>query len=144
MENKNNILNVVNHIVDPGPRYTKQGDDSGEFFYHSILNEEFYNAISNNQKLIVNLDGPNGYASSFLDESFGNLVYDFGYDTVSKNIEFKSEEEPEWITMLKNETFLEWEKRRLTENEPKKTSSHPEWWRKTSDGNFEKKIWINP
>jgi hypothetical protein len=130
--------------VDPGPRYIKQGDDSGEFFYHSILNDEFYSAISNDQKLIVNLDGPNGYASSFLDESFGNLVYDFGYEEVINHIEFISKEEPEWITMLKNETFKEWEERRLSKDEPQKTSPHSEWWRKTLDGKLVKNIWINP
>lgn len=68
---------VINYSLDPGPRYVRQGEDSGEDYYHKVLNHEFYEALISGQVLEVSLDGTSGYASSFLDEAFGNLVYDF-------------------------------------------------------------------
>ena len=43
-------------------------------FFITLLKKSFETKI----KLQVVLDGTAGYAPSFLDEAFGNLVYDFG------------------------------------------------------------------
>ena len=59
----------------PTLRYCNISDNSGEEFYHKVLNKEFKVAYEKKEKLIVNLDYTAGYAPSFLDESFGNLVF---------------------------------------------------------------------
>lgn len=134
-------LRVDDYTMSPGPRYSLQGDDSGEDFYHKILNFQFRKAWEQNCILEVNLDGPDGYASSFLDEAFGNLVYDFGLENVKGTLTIVSDEEPEWIDMLLNETFIEWEERRISTRMPKKTDDHTPWT-KLTNGQFEDQVWI--
>lgn len=58
----------------PGGRYRKDGPFSGEEFRDEFLMPALANAFAENCKLIVNLDGVAGYASSFLEEAFGGLV----------------------------------------------------------------------
>ena len=132
---------VINYSLDPGPRYVRQGDDSGEDYYHKVLNNEFYEALINNEILEVSLDGTSGYASSFLDEAFGNLVYDYTLEKVKSAISIISEEEPEWKDMIENESFNEWEQRRQNQREPEKTETHPEWYRYNGI-DFQKKVWV--
>ena len=135
------ILNVIDYSTSPGPRYCNQGDDSGEDFYHKLLNKKFFEAVSSGKMLQVNLDGPDGYASSFLDEAFGNLVYDFGVGLVQSNIEFISKEEPEWISMIQECTYKEWEKRREKLQEPTITEKHGPWYRFV-DSQYRQEEWI--
>lgn len=135
------ILNVMDYSTSPGPRYCNQGDDSGEDFYHSLLNQRFYESLKEKKILKVILDGPDGYASSFLDEAFGNLVYDFGIETVRKNIEFVSNEEPEWISMIQEDTYMEWEERRESSQAPSITAKHDPWYRLIGT-QIEKGEWI--
>jgi hypothetical protein len=66
-------------------------------FYDKCLKFAFQQAIDENESLVVDLDGTEGYATSFLDEAFVRLVRDFGKDVVLKNIEIISDEEPDWI-----------------------------------------------
>jgi len=143
MEKEKNIIIIADYSKSPGPRYCYQGDDSGEDFYHKILNDKFKISLEKEIILIVNLDGPDGYASSFLDEAFGNLVYDFGLQNVKKYIKIISDEEPEWIDMIENETYIQWEQRRKDSQDPKKTTDHPAWWRYNfSTNSNEHKVWI--
>lgn len=142
MEKQKYIIRVKDFSLSPGPRYTNQGDDSGESYYHEILNIAFANALSQDTILVVDLDGPDGYASSFLDEAFGNLIYDFGIDAVNKFLEIKSDEEPEWCEMLKNDTYSQWEKRRKNNLPPKVTSEHKAWKRLIND-KIEEKVWMH-
>lgn len=143
MEQEKNCIVIESYSKSPGPRYCYQGDDSGEDFYHKILNEKFKNAFERKSKLIVNLDGPDGYASSFLDEAFGNLVFDFGLENVKSHLTIISKEEPEWIDMIENETYVQWERRRNDNQQPKKTIYHEKWWRFNFKNNtIEKQIWI--
>lgn len=128
METKKLQLRVMDFSEDPGPRYCSQGDDSGEDFYHTKLNKQFKEAIESNTILVLDLDGPNGYASSFLDEAVGNLVYDFGATNVNRYMEIISNEEPEWINMLKNETIPQWEQRRIEKKCPKSTKTYDTTW----------------
>lgn len=112
MENKEFLtIAVTDFSVSPGPRYCNQGEDSGELFYHKILNPSFTQAINEDKILEIILDGADGYASSFLDEAFGNLVYDFGQDVVIPRISIISKE-PEWIDMIKKDTCPQWQKKK--------------------------------
>ncbi len=128
MEQKN-YLRVLDFTEYPGPRYCEQGNNSGEEFYHKKLNLEFKNALENNIKLTVDLDKTAGYASSFLDEAFGNLVFDFSLEKVKNNIEIISNEEKDWITMIFDMVMPDWEKRRNENKPPKKTQTHEAWYR---------------
>jgi len=125
---------------DPGLRHCSISDESGEEFYHKILNDAFYNALTSSEKLILNLDGGSGYAPSFLDEAIGNLIYDFTLQNVKNYLTIISLEEPEWIEYLEKETYLQWENRRLKNEQPKKTITHQPWYRFV-DGDLIKKSW---
>lgn len=81
----------------PGARYYEDGDDSGQAFYDNCLKNAFQQAVNDGEKLIIDLDGTEGYATSFLDEAFVRLVRDFTKAIVLKHIEIISTEEPDWI-----------------------------------------------
>ena len=67
-----------------GLRYCCKSEHSGEDFYHKKLNGWMKDAVENNEEMTIVLDGgEDGYGPSFLDESFGNLVYE-KVDTISK------------------------------------------------------------
>ena len=117
----------------PGLRHCEISDDSGEEFYHKVLNKAFKEALDNKEKLLIDLDGTAGYAPSFVDESFGNLIFDFTKEIVVKTIEFKSLEEPSWIKIIREETFVEWEQRRKQDTKPKITGVHEDWYRLNGD-----------
>ncbi|MDR1847381.1 MAG: STAS-like domain-containing protein [Bacteroidales bacterium] len=144
MEEQKVSIVIADYSKSPGPRYCRQGDDSGEDFYHKVLNEKFKNAFEQKLELEVNLDGPDGYASSFLDEAFGNLVFDFGLENVQSRIIIVSNEEPEWIEMIEKETYVQWEIRRKDKQNPTKTIDHEAWWRfNFANNSTERQIWIN-
>ncbi len=71
-----------------GGRWKKLGPFSGEDFYEKHLKQKFENAFKEGEKLHVYLDGTKGYGSSFLDQSFGELVREFGVNEVSKTLVF--------------------------------------------------------
>jgi len=141
MEQQNKItIAVTDFSISPGPRYCNQGEDSGELFYHNVLNPNFAKACKEDDIICVVLDGADGYASSFLDEAFGNLVYDFGEDLVLKHIKIISEEEPEWIKMIQDDTCKQWQKRRDERQSPKITIQHPAWVR-YDGGTLKCEVW---
>jgi hypothetical protein len=119
-----NIIYIKDFTEYPGLRHCSISDDSGEEYYHSILNNAFKNSYEKKERLVINIDFTAGYAPSFLDEAFGNLIYDFGIDTVNNLLEIVSLQE-----MLISETFPQWEQRRNNNDEPKKTKKHQEWFR---------------
>jgi len=127
----------------PALRHCNISDKSGEEFYHTVLNKEFKEQFAKGEKLTVNLDNTAGYASSFLDEAFGNLVYDFTLEKVKNHIEIISVQEPHWKTMIEEETFLQWEERRKGNKEPKVTKSHGEWFRLINN-EIKSGIWEQP
>lgn len=81
----------------PGARYREDGPKSGQEFYEELLKQVFADALSSNAKLRIVLDGTNGYATSFLDQAFGELAKNFGVEKVLGIIDLVSEEEPELI-----------------------------------------------
>jgi hypothetical protein len=142
MENiKISVLDSFSEL--PGLRHCSISDYSGEEFYHTVLNPHFGDVIKKGKKLIVDLDNTAGYAPSFLDEAFGNLVYDFTYSEVNKRLDIISLQEPSWIEMLNEETFPQWEKRRQQDTEPKVTQKHEDWY-KYINGELKKDVWLNP
>ncbi len=80
----------------PGPRYKTEGHYSGEEFRTEMLYPRLKEAIGKGDKLIIDLDGAQGYGTSFLEEAFGGLIRNdgLGYDDIIKHIEIVSEEEP--------------------------------------------------
>ncbi len=58
----------------PGGRYIAEGEYSGEAFREKVLIPKYLEAIKEGKKLIVDLDGCYGLATSFLEEAFGGLV----------------------------------------------------------------------
>jgi len=140
MEPNKYKLIIADYSEYPGPRYCIQGDHSGEDFYHTRLNGEFFIALENHMKLTIELDGTAGFASSFLDEAFGNLVFDFSSDTVKSNIIIISNQEPDWKEMIMNNIIPDWESRRKKKETPKKTQEHNEWYR-LENGTLIKKVW---
>jgi len=79
----------------PGPRYSKEGDFPGELFRKEVLLPKLKEAIELDVKLIVNLDGTEGYASSFLEESFAGLVSKekIDYSTIKEHLICNSKED---------------------------------------------------
>ena len=78
----------------PGPRSRKEGQWSGEEFREELLIPRFCEAEEAEEKLIIDLDGGCGYATSFLEEAFGGLARVYPPERVLKVLEFKSTEEP--------------------------------------------------
>lgn len=137
-----NISILKDFTEFPGLRHCNISDNSGEEFYHSVLNKAFKEAYEKKEKLVVSLDDTAGYASSFLDEAFGNLVYDFTYDVVTHYIDIISEQEPHWKELIEKQTFEEWEKRRKDNKPPKITKEHDAWF-KLIDNQIQEKIWLH-
>src|SRR5688572_28465501 len=80
--------------ITPGPRQKKEGSFSAEEFLDKILREKFKEAIQSSSKLRIILDGTAGYATSFLEESFGGLQRENPNINVLDYLEFVAIEEP--------------------------------------------------
>lgn len=83
----------------PGARHITDGDFSGEEFFNTIL-EPAYLKLAEGEILEINLDGTDGFATSFLDEAFGGLARKYGKHQILKSIRFISDEEPYLIEEL--------------------------------------------
>ena len=127
-----------------GLRYCNRSDHSGEDFYHQKLNGWFKEAYETKEQMKIILDGgEDGYGPSFLDESFGNLVYDFSLVEVKKWLVIDSTIEPDWQEAIENETFPAWQELRDSGKRPIKTENHTAWYR-LEDGELKQKIWLQP
>lgn len=111
------IVRVLDYTENPGPRFIHQGDFSGEDFYKKVLNKKMAECINQKATMEVWLDGTSGYPSSFLDQAFGELVYDFTENEVRKIVHFVTKMYMRRVAKLYEETYPQWEKRRLTECE---------------------------
>ena len=125
-----------------GLRYCMKSSHSCEDFYHQKLNGWFAEAVRNNEEITIILDGgEDGYGPSFLDESFGNLVYDFSLDVVRRLLRVDSSVDPEWGESLEEETYPIWEQNRINEVDPEKTVEHEPWYRLVGS-ELKKDVWI--
>lgn len=141
MENTLKILDVFGRFT--GLRHCSISEKSGEEFYHKYLNFAFKNAFSNNLKLKVDLDGVRGYSPSFIDEAFGNLVFDFKLKNVKKHLIIKSDDFDFWKQSIQEDSFESWELKRKKNEFPKKTCIHEPWW-KIENGDLLESVWIKP
>jgi hypothetical protein len=78
----------------PGPRSRDEGEFSGELFLDQHLRPRYQAAVAAREQLIIDLDGTEGYATSFLEAAFGGLAREFGPEEVLRVIQLKSEDEP--------------------------------------------------
>ena len=90
------------YTTTPGARYKKDGAFSGEDFREKYLEPLF--ASGDRSPITINLDGTMGYATSFLEESFGGLVRKFGDKYTNKDVLdrfiFISNEEPACVNEI--------------------------------------------
>lgn len=79
----------------PGPRYVRQGPDSGELLRRRL------NQILSEVKgtVLVDLDGTTGFGSSFLDEAFGGLIRSDHWqkDQLLRRLQFRSTLDPSYV-----------------------------------------------
>jgi len=88
-------LNVAAEFSQtPGPRFRREGRFSGEEFRETILKTRLDQAMQEGVKLLIELDGGYGYATSFLEEAFGGLARTYDPNLVLSVLSFKSDEEP--------------------------------------------------
>jgi hypothetical protein len=78
--------------IYPGPRKRNDGPYSGEQFREIFLEPLF--ETNSLEIIIIDLDGVEGYSTTFLEEVFGGLARKFGKFIVLKRLEFISKDEP--------------------------------------------------
>ena len=84
----------------PGARHRTEGEYPGEEFRDQLLIPKYKEAIKNGENLVVDLDGCYGYATSFLEESFGGMVRVLKKKGIMKNIELISTEDETLIKLI--------------------------------------------
>ncbi len=77
----------------PGARYESEGPNSGEKFRKEILIPRYLESKERKERLEVNLDDCYGFATSFLEESFGGLVRALKEKNVLDNIDIISNDD---------------------------------------------------
>lgn len=106
------LIKVLDFTEYPDVRYINQDVDSGEQYYYDVIKPNFSTALEENKVLVVDLDNTAGYASSFLDEAFGNLVYDFDFDKIKSHLKIISLQEPDWVDIILGEMLDLWKKKK--------------------------------
>lgn len=89
----------------PGARDYEDGKNSGLEFFEKILRPKYIEAQNQDARLKVILDGTEGYASSFLNESFSLLGNEFGPDNVWGRLIVISNEIPKYIEKVKKGVY---------------------------------------
>lgn len=84
----------------PGARHRSEGEYPGDEFRDQILIPKYKEAVEKGEKLIVDLDGCYGYATSFLEESFGGMVRELKKKGIMNNIELISLEDETLIKLI--------------------------------------------
>lgn len=99
MESKN--YNFAEEFTkNPGLRFKKLSDFSGEEFREEVL-EKFF---TTNQKIIIDVSGvESSLGSSFLSEAFGNIAVKYGKDKFMKIVTIDTSSE---IGRVTNEEML--------------------------------------
>lgn len=85
---------LESYTTTPGSRTIDEGDFSGEDFLRKCLKPLFEEALEHKEVLFIDLDGTEGYATSFLEEAFGGLARLYPDINILNFLEFKSEDEP--------------------------------------------------
>lgn len=98
------LLKVSTDFSDiPGPRYIREGLYSGEDFRERLLLPRLRGCIDKGDILQIDLDGTQGYGTSFLEEAFGGLIREshLSESDILSHVCFISEEEPYLIDDIK-------------------------------------------
>ena len=97
-------VNIKDFSITPGARYKNESEYSGEEFRETVLEPAFKEALTENKKIVINLDGTLGYGTSWLEEVFGGLVRKYKDIPTAKFLEmfeFISNEEPYLIDEIR-------------------------------------------
>ncbi|WP_394524331.1 STAS-like domain-containing protein [Lacrimispora sp. JR3] len=98
-----NVINISEVFSNtPGGRYKDEGDFSGEEFRESILLPEYEKVENTDNKLKINFDNCFGFATSFLEESFGGLVRKYKKKNVLSHIEIISNDDETIPKLIRN------------------------------------------
>ena len=86
-------INIAKEFSEyPAGRFYSDGDASGQEFREKFLVPLLKQG---KDRISINLDGTEGYGSSFLEEAFGGLVREgFSSEMLLRVFVFKSEEDP--------------------------------------------------
>ena len=86
-------INIAKDFAStPGARYKADGPYSGEEFRERCL-EPLFQDVNDQSKIVIILDGTEGYATSFLEEAFGGLARKYGKKICSERLNFISNED---------------------------------------------------
>ena len=96
---------AIDFTTEPGARNYSDGPFSGEEFFDKLLKPKYVEAKEKGLKLKINLDGTEGYASSFINEAFIRLGSEFGADEVWNNLILISDEIPKYIKKVKESIY---------------------------------------
>lgn len=92
-------INVLTDFSDePIGRFPEDGPNNGQRFRLEFL----IPALEQHDSVFIDLDGTEGYGSSFLEEAFGGLVRKHGYSSseLAERLSFKSEEDDSFISEI--------------------------------------------
>jgi hypothetical protein len=96
------VISIAKDFADtPGPRAREEGDFSGDAFLEDVLRPAFVQAKKDSGTLTIDLDGTEGYATSFLESAFGGLAREFDATEILSVITFKSDDEPFLVNEIK-------------------------------------------
>jgi hypothetical protein len=96
------IISIAKDFSEtPGPRAEDEGEFSGDEFLKKILRPAYIQAVRDGGTLTIDLDGTEGYATSFLEATFGGLARDFDAAEIDRVLKFKSDDEPFLINEIK-------------------------------------------
>ena len=84
---------ATKYTKNPGARYERQGNYSGEHFRKTVL-EPFFNTKRKGDILSIDFNGLNGYPSSFLEEAFGGIARIYPIADVLGSMKFSCTENP--------------------------------------------------
>lgn len=96
MEMMMHRINVARDFYDaPAGRFPEDGEYHGQRFRDEML----VPALRNGEEVLVDLDGTDGYGSSFLEEAFGGLVRLCGFSAhdLHRLLRLKSDEDESFI-----------------------------------------------
>jgi len=95
-------ISIAKEFSDtPGPRAKAEGDSSGEEFLETLLLPAYEHVRAEGGTLLIDLDGTEGYATSFLEAAFGQLARKYPPEEVLSFLAFKSDDEPYLIQEIK-------------------------------------------
>ena len=84
-------IHFVQEFTDcPGGRLRIHGEHSGEEFRENVLKP----ALQSADRVILDLDGAVGFPSSFIDEVFGILCQEIGYDKLKSKLVIRLTDDP--------------------------------------------------